>query len=75
MDNREPRDAPREGVFIERRMTRACKYVSDQWFPINPLILTELRSGLESGRFDNDLKPFTTELKRTSLFSPTACAK
>lgn len=33
----------------ERRVTRACRYVSDLWFPADPQLVSRLRKTLESG--------------------------
>lgn len=36
----------RPTTFSERRLNRACQYVSDMWFPANPQLLEDLRAGL-----------------------------
>lgn len=49
-------------TFPERRLERACQYVSDMWFPANPTLVVKLRHSLA---VDNspDLEAFVADLK------------
>ncbi|MCO6432167.1 MAG: HDOD domain-containing protein [Deltaproteobacteria bacterium] len=38
----------------ERRLQKACEYVSDLWFPVNPELLAKIKLGLHGGVYDLD---------------------
>jgi len=60
--------------FSERRLERAVQHVSAHWFPTNPVILANIRKGLEEGAYDLDTTFLITELKSDfALF--TFCVK
>jgi hypothetical protein len=40
-------------LFAERRLTKACEYVSKFWFPANPIVLDRIRTGLQRGMYPN----------------------
>lgn len=49
--------------FYEKRLERACKHVTDLWFPANPELLRRIRQGLQDGSYDLDLGFLINEVK------------
>ncbi|RIL08071.1 MAG: hypothetical protein DCC75_09510 [Proteobacteria bacterium] len=49
--------------FSEKRLERACQHVSDLWFPPNPDLVSKLRSGLDSGKYEDDIDSLLLEVR------------
>jgi hypothetical protein len=52
-----------KGDTNSRRIDRALHHVSKPWFPMNPEVLKNVRSGLEQKTFDNNFDALLEELK------------
>jgi len=54
---------PRLSGHIERRLQRAAAYVSDMWFPANPLLLSKLQTAVQTDYFFSDIDSLITEIE------------
>ncbi len=64
----------RSGITRNKHLERACKHVTDLWFPVNIEFFRKIREGIRSGRFSSDVKPLINELK-TDLSLFTYCLR
>lgn len=53
-----------DNLFTEKRLKRAVSFVSDYWMPVNPELLDNIKNGLRSGSFDNDLASLVADLRK-----------
>lgn len=55
--------------YTERRLQRASQYVSDMWFPANPVLLSKLQTAVQTQYYDSDLDVLIAEIESDySLF-------
>lgn len=47
----------------ERQLTKACQYVNDMWFPVNPTQLKKIQSSFSQGVYDRELGLLIEDLK------------
>jgi hypothetical protein len=52
-----------KGDNNSRRIDRALQHVSKPWFPMNPEVLKQIRSGLTNGAYENHFDELLTALK------------
>lgn len=53
----------REKLLSARRLERACRYVSDLWFPVNEALLERVQRDLDAGRYDENLPQLSRDLR------------
>lgn len=49
--------------YTERRLERACQYVSDLWLPVNPQLVSSLQAALNTARDDSSLDDLISEIQ------------
>lgn len=53
----------RDKIFLDRRLERACGYVSDMWFPASAAITRRVREKLRSGHYDQAVPELLADLR------------
>lgn len=47
----------------EQQLSKACQYVNDMWFPINPVQLKKIQDGLSQGNYNSEMTLLIDDLK------------
>ena len=49
--------------YSEKRIDRACQYVSDLWFPANPALVARLHAAIKTDRYNSDIDSLISEIQ------------